>query len=119
MKSNIVIAGGLLLLVVIVITTSDPQRIRVERNSITEHGVVSDMYETAFKDLVVKLQGQGATFYIKNDRNDKMSLSSLRDKLLNKRVVIQYKEPISKSKSEHFISKLELENEGEVIYLKK
>ncbi|MBT1704019.1 hypothetical protein [Chryseosolibacter indicus] len=118
MRSNIVIAGGLLLFLAIVITTlRPPMSMRTEKHSITEQGVVVEMYETAFKDLVVKLQGQASTFYINVNKRDKIDLAALKDKLLNKKVMIQYDEPLFKNKSEHFISKLEYD--GEVIYSDK
>lgn len=117
MRSNIVIAGGLLLFGAIVITTSRPVRLQAEENSIIEHGVVTEMYETAFKDLVLKLHNKAATFYINRNNNDDITLDELKNQLLNKHVVIQYPEPWTTSKSQHFISKLEFD--GKVIYLEK
>jgi hypothetical protein len=114
MRSNIVIAGGLLLFGAIVITTSRPLRMQVEKNSITEHGIVIEMYETAFKDLVLKLKGQSTVFYIDCDLNDGINLEELKNKLLHKHVVIQYPEQWSEDNKKHFI--LKLEYDGEVIY---
>ena len=102
------------------IATWKPVDLQPEKNWITERGVVTDMYQTGFKDLVVKLKGQAESYYIDGSLNGKLSLAQLRQKLLNKYVVIQYPErwnPLREGKAKHFISKLEYD--GEVIYRDK
>jgi len=118
MRSNIVIAGGLFLFAAIVIAALKPVDLRPKKSWITERGVVTEMYETGFKDLVLKLKGQTESYYIDGGLEGRLSLSQLKEKLLNKSVVIQYPErwnPLKNEDSKHFISKLEYE--GEIIYL--
>lgn len=116
MRSNIVIAGGLLLFGALVMATLKPVQVQTV-SKITEHGIVTEMYETAFKDLVVKLKGQATVYYINRGTDHNLDLATLKDKIMYKPVVIQYLEglnPLNRENSQQFISKLEYE--GEVIY---
>jgi hypothetical protein len=117
MRSNIVIAGGLFLFAAIVMSTWKPVDLRPKKNWVTERGVVAEMYQTGFKDLVLKLKGQAESYYIDGALDGDVSLSELKEKLLNKSVVIQYPDrwtPLKDEDTKHFISKLEYD--GEVIY---
>jgi hypothetical protein len=120
MRSNIVIAGGFLLFAAIVMATLRPARLQAENAWITEHGIVTEVYETAFKDLVFKLQGQGTTYYISRAFDQQLTFTELKEKLLYKPVVIQYPErwtPLKDGDAKHYIS--QVESEGELIYRDK
>jgi hypothetical protein len=117
MRSNIIIAGGLLLFLAIVMTTWKRADLRAKNTWITEKGIVTEMYETDLKDLVLKLQGQAKSYYIDCSMGD-LTLAELKDKVLYKPVVIQYPDrwtPLKKENSSHFITSLS--QEGEIIYL--
>jgi hypothetical protein len=117
MRSNIIIAGGLLLFAAIVMATWRPADLRVKNNWVTEKGIVTEMYETDFKDLVLKLKGQAESYYI-DGSVDGLTLAELKDKVLYKRVVIQYPDrwtPLKNEDAKHFITSLS--HEGEIIYL--
>jgi hypothetical protein len=117
MRSNIITAGGLLLFLAIVMTTWRPADLRAKNNRITEKGIVTEMYETDFKDLVLKLKGQAESYYIDASMGG-LTLAELKEKVLYKPVVIQYPDrwtPLKKDDAKHFITSLS--HEGEIIYL--
>src|SRR5688572_22830499 len=117
MRSNVVIAGGLILLVAIMFATLRPARSPSDNVWLTKEGVVTEMYETAFKDLVLKLQGDEKTFYIDGAFDQGIDLAQLKDKLMYKPVVIQYPDqlnPLQTDETRHYISRLEMD--GEIIY---
>jgi hypothetical protein len=117
MRSNIVIAGGLLLFASIVMATLRPARLQTENSWTTKQGIVTDVYETAFKDLVVKLKGHGNSYYISRAFDQGLTFKELKEKLLYKPVIIQYPErwtPLKKEDAKHYISLLEYN--GQVIY---
>ena len=115
MRSNIIIAGGFLLFVVIM-TTQRPLQQQKELR-VTHKGVVTELYETGFKDFVVKLKGRAESYYIDGAALGNSSLRELKEKLLYKSVVIQYPDrytPSEVADKKYFISKLEYD--GDVIY---
>jgi hypothetical protein len=117
MRSNIIIAGGLLLFAAIVMATLRPARLQAEHAWITQHGIVTEVYETAFKDLGLKLKGQGSTYYISRAFDQGLSFQEVKEKLLYKSVVIQYPgrwSPLKGDEAKHYISMLEYE--GKIIY---
>ena len=117
MRSNIVIAGGLFLFAALVMATWKPLDLRPKKAWVTERGVVADVYQTGLKDLVLKLRGQAESYYIDGALDENISFSELKEKLLNKSVVIQYPDkwtPLKKEDTRHFISQLEYD--GEIIY---
>ena len=115
MRSNIIIAGGLLLFVVIMTTQHPLQQQKEQR--ITHEGIVTELYETGFKDFVVKLKGRAESYYIDRSLSGNFNLQELKEKLLYKPVVIEYPQrftPVSDGEKKHFISKLEVD--GGVLY---
>jgi hypothetical protein len=118
MRSNIVIAGGLILFVAIVMAALRPARLQAENASITRQGIVTEVYETAFKDLGLKLKGHASTYYISRAFDHGLNFEDMKDRLLYKPVTIQYPErwtPLKADEAKFYISKLE--SDGEVIYL--
>jgi hypothetical protein len=116
MRSNIIIAGGLLLFAAIVIADRKPVA-SFSETWVTDHGIVTEMYETAFKDLVLKLKDNSKSYYINGTSELGMTLKQFENKVLYKVVVIQYPErwtPLKNEEGRHYISKLE--QEGEVIF---
>jgi hypothetical protein len=112
-----IIAGGLLLFAAIVMAALRPARLQADNPWITQHGIVTEVYETAFKDLGLKLKGQGSTYYISRAFNRQLSFHELKEKLLYKSVVIQYPgrwSPLKGNEAKHYISMLEYD--GKVIY---
>lgn len=117
MRSNIIIVAGLLLLAAIVMATLSPARFKAEKTLVTEHGIVAEVYETALKDLVVKLQGRGETYYLDRNANKGMTFDQFKDKLMNKPVMIHYLQgwsPIEEQEPRHYVSKLE--HDGEIVF---
>ena len=117
MRSNIIIFAGLLLLAAIVMATLNPGRLKAEHTLVTDHGVVTEVYETALKDLVVKLQGRGETFYLDRKADNDLTFDQIRQKLLNKPVAIEYLDrwtPVEQPDERHYVSKLE--HDGEIIF---
>ena len=117
MRSNIIIVAGLLLLAAIVMATLSPARFKAEKTLVTDHGIVAEVYETALKDLVVKLQGRGETYYLDRNADKGMTFDQFKDKLMNKPVMIHYLEgwsPIEEQEPRHYVSKLE--HEGEIVF---
>jgi hypothetical protein len=117
MRSNIIILAGLLLLAAIVMATLNPERLKAEHTLVTDHGIVTEVYETALKDLVVKLQGRGETFYIDRKTDNNMTFDQFKEKLLNKPVAIQYLDrwtPVEQPEPRLYVSKLE--HDGEIIF---
>jgi hypothetical protein len=117
MRSNIVIAGGLLLFAAIVMATLRPARLQAENEWITQQGIVTEVYETAFQDFGLKLKGRGTTYYINRAFDQGLTFKELKEKLLYKPVVIQYPDhwtPLRENEAKYYISKLEYD--GEVIY---
>ena len=117
MRSNIIIVAGLLLLAAIVMATLSPARFKAEKTLVTDHGIVAEVYETALKDLVVKLQGRGETYYLDRNASKGMTFDQFRDKLMNKPVMIHYLEgwsPIQEEEPRHYVSRLE--HEGEIVF---
>jgi hypothetical protein len=116
MRSNIIIAGGLILFGSIVMATLRPH-VDLTAASVTQRGVVTEIYETVFDDLALKLKGQQKIFYLDGALAKGMSLSQIKDKLINKAVTIQYPDrwtPISESEEQYYVSTLAYQ--GEVIY---
>jgi hypothetical protein len=94
-----------------------PPRLQGDNSSITESGIVTEIYQTAFKDLVLKLQDQGKSYYIEGAFGDNLSFEELKEKVLYKSVKIEYPErwsPMRSENSKHYISKLE--QNGEIIF---
>jgi hypothetical protein len=118
MRSNIIIVAGLLLLAAIVMATLSPARFKADKTLVTDHGIVAEVYETALKDLVVKLQGRDESYYIDRRANaEGMSFDQFKNKLMNKPVMIHYLEgwsPIEEQEPRHYVSKLE--HEGEIVF---
>jgi hypothetical protein len=117
MKSNITIAGGLVLFGAILFSTLHPTRIQADSTQVTEQGIVTEIYQTAFKDLVLKLKDHGKSYYIEGAFGDNLSFEELKEKVLYKSVKIEYPErwsPIKSENSKHYISKLE--HNGEIIF---
>jgi hypothetical protein len=115
MRSNIIIAGGLLLLIV-VLTTQRPFTTKQEIAKV-EKGIVTELYETALKDFVVRLKDKSHIYYLDVSGMDGFSLAELRSKLLYKPVVIQYPDrwvPLKNKEEKFYISKLEAN--GELVY---
>lgn len=117
MRSNIIIVAGLLLLAAIVMATMSPARFKAEKTLVTDQGIVTEVYETALKDLVVKLQGRGGTYYLDRNADKGMTFDQFKDKLMNKPVMIHYLEgwsPIEVQEPRHYVSKLE--HDGEIVF---
>jgi hypothetical protein len=117
MRSNIIIAAGLLLFAAIVLTTRKPAEVHAQSNFNTDRGIVMEVYETSFKDFVVKLKGQAKSYYIDSGPENNITLQDLKEKLLYKPVTIHYPDrwsPIKRTDSKHYISRLEYE--GEVVF---
>jgi hypothetical protein len=117
MKSNIIIAGGLILFSAIVMATLRPNSFKAETNSVTERGIVAEIYETVFDDLAVKLKGQQKIFYLDGAVTKGLSLSQIKNKIMDKQVSIQYPErwtPITDDEEQYYVQTLAYE--GEVIY---
>lgn len=117
MRSNIIIVAGLLLLAAIVMATLSPARFKAEKTLVSDHGVVTEVYETALKDLVVKLQGRAEAFYLDRKANNGLTFDQFKDKLMNQPVSIHYLDnwsPIDEQEPRHYVSKLE--HDGEIIF---
>jgi hypothetical protein len=117
MRSNIIIVAGLLLLAAIVMATLSPARFKAENTLVTDHGIVAEVYETALKDLVVKLQGRGEAYYLDRKVEKGLTFDQFKSKLLNKPVAIQYLDrwtPVQEPEPRHYVSKLE--HDGEIIF---
>jgi len=114
MRSNIIIVAGLLLFIAIVMSTWSPERLQAEQTVVTDHGVVAEVYETALKDLVVKLQDRSEIFYLDQKNRPHISFDELKSKLLNQPVRIEYPEkwkPLKDQQPQHYVSKLEIRDE--------
>jgi hypothetical protein len=117
MRSNIVIAGGLILFAAIVMATLRPARFKAENEKVIQQGIVTEVYETAFKDLGLKLKGHASTYYISRAFDHGLSFKEMKERLLYRPVTIQYPErwtPLKADDAKFYISKLE--SDGEVIY---
>lgn len=115
MRSDIIIVGGLLLFAALVIAGIRPEESK-SSTWVTERGMVTDVYQTGLRDLVVKLKGHGKDYYI-DISSQAGSFADLKEKLLYKNVVIQYPDhwkPMKADNNRFYISKLE--HEGEIIY---
>jgi hypothetical protein len=115
MRSNIIIAGGLILFIVIM-TTQRPFKAN-DKSSIVHRGIVTEMYETSFKDFVVKLKDHAETYYIDGGINNGFSLSELKSMIMYKPVTIQYPDrwnPLHDEDKKYYISKLEYD--GQIIF---
>jgi hypothetical protein len=112
MRSNIIIAGGLLLFAAIVLATWRPVPVSTKQ-AIVEQGIVTELYEAGVKDLVLKINGKARSYYLDEGLAQGFNLSQLRDKLLNKKVVIKYDKPNSftTENTTHYISQVRYEDE--------
>jgi hypothetical protein len=116
MKSNIIIAGGLILFGSIVMATLRPHQ-KSKAHDVTEHGIVTEIYETVFDDLALKLEGQPKIFYLDGAIAKGLSLSQIKNMIMDKPVMIQYPDRwnvISNSEEQFYVSTLAYQ--GEVIY---
>jgi len=114
MRSNVIILAGLLLFVAIVMSTLSPVRLQAEKTVVTDQGVVTEVYETALKDLVVKLQGRSEIFYLDQKHRAHFDFDELKSKLLNQPVMIEYPEkwkPLKEQQPQYYVSKLEIRDE--------
>jgi hypothetical protein len=117
MRSNIIIAAGLILFASIVMATLRPFKLNEKKPSVTEHGIVDEIYQTVFDDLALKLKGQQKIYYLDGAVAKGLSLSQIKEKIMDKPVIIQYPDrwtPITNEQEQYFISTLAYR--GEVIY---
>ena len=112
MRANIIIAAGLLLIAVIFTVNLKPADLQTGKAMITDRGIVTELYQTSFKDFVVKLKDNANSYYI--DVEEDLSLEDLKNKLLYQPVTIQYPERWNANDNRHFVSKLE--TNGTIVY---
>ena len=113
MRSNIVIAAGFVLFGAIVFATWRPAPVHNGKQSITERGIVTDMYQAGIKDLVLKINGQTRAYYLDEGLAQGFNLSELKNKLLNKKVTIRCSTPLNftSDHTTHYISQVQFEDE--------
>lgn len=113
MRSNVIIVAGLLLSAAIVMATLRPVRFQAEKK-VTHHGIVAEVYQTALKDLVVKLKGRPEIYYLDKKAEHEIDFEAFKTKLLDQPVSIHYAErwkPLSEKQPQHYVSKVETEDE--------
>jgi hypothetical protein len=117
MRSNVIIVGGLLLFGAIVVATTHPARLNAEAKAVTERGIVTEVYQTVFDDLVVKLKGQNNAYYMDGALEKGLTFNELKNQLLYKPVTIHYPQrwtPLKDAEPKYYISKLE--SDGRIIF---
>jgi hypothetical protein len=92
MRSNLIIAAGLLLFVAILLTGPKSAQLSAEADLVTDHGIVTEIYENSFKDFVVRLHGQTKAYYMDVSGAKGISLKELQSRLLHQPVTIRYPE---------------------------
>jgi|GEM_PF-5222029 len=119
MRSNIIIAAGLLLFISILVT-SQRRPFNAQSKLVTDHGIVTEVYQNSFQDFVVRLKGQSKAYYIDFSGEKNLSLKQLQSKLLYRPVTIHYPENGSAANSkdrDQFISRLE--SDGEIVFVEE
>lgn len=115
MRSNIIIAAGLILFIAIV-GTRRPLRMKAEEK-VTARGIVTEMYQTTFRDFVVKLKDRAEIYYIDGQLTNGFSFSELKSRVMYKPVVIHYPDrwnPLREEEKKLFISRLEYN--GQILF---
>ena len=85
-----------------------------EKDSISEVGIVSEVYANKGNDVVFVMKTTKRRFYINRGLERGLELSSLKDKLIGKSVVVKYPEywtPLDWNNTVRHISKVEFECE--------
>jgi hypothetical protein len=113
MRSNIIIVGGLLLFGAIVLATWKPIPLSKNVQAVVEQGVVTDIYQAGIEDLVLKINGTAKSYYLDEGLTHGFNLAELKNKLMNKTVLIRYDKSagFNTENSTHYISQLQFEDE--------
>lgn len=114
MRSNIIIIAGLLLLAAIVMSSLSPVRLKADKTVVTHRGIVAEVYETALNDLVVKLKGRPEIYYLDKDVHHHLDFEEIKNQLVDRPVSIEFGErwdPLPEEQPQHYVSKLEIEDE--------
>lgn len=88
-----------------------------ETDCIVASGTVSAIYESGTRDIAFRLKESEKVFYINRGLNAGLMLDTLRNKLMDRRVVFKYPRywtPLDPGSSTRHVSKVEFE--GKTIY---
>jgi hypothetical protein len=86
---KIILIAVLILTIVLAFFVLRPKNV-TEKSCQKVHGIVTEIDEGGVKDATIKLSSNDTLFYINRAFENKFTLSELRNKLLNKEVIIYY-----------------------------
>lgn len=120
MKNILIVLSVMVLIIAVLVLRPVP--IVSENKAIVEKGIVTEIYDGGWKNIIFQLENNGRRFYINRGLQAGLELNSLREKLIGNLIVLKYPKywtPLDWNNRIKHISKVEFNNEIVFNELKK
>lgn len=112
--AKIILISFSLIVVIIAVLIFRPVPIVSENKTISESGIVSEIYSNKGNDVIFVMENTDRRFYINRGLENGLELNNLKEKLIGNSIVVKYPKywtPLDWNNSVRHISKVEFNNE--------
>lgn len=114
---KIILISFILIILIIAVLIFRPVPIVSEKQTISESGIVTEIYSNKGNDIIFILENTKRRFYINRGLECGLELNNLKEKLIGNSIVVKYPKywtPLDWNNSVRHISKVECD--GEIVF---
>lgn len=120
--AKIILISFSLIILIIAVLIFRPVPVVSENKTISENGIVTEIYSNKGNDIIFELENTNRIFYINRGLENGLELNNLKEKLIGNPIIVKYPKywtPLDWNNSVRHISKVEFNDEIVFNELKK